>query len=88
LSTVNVKKFRMSFDVFSDALVQLGGYLTLACHSVKAVALIDVAHESSDNKFFFDCFNNQNTTGSDAVSFSLFYHGNFENDFGKAEDFF
>jgi hypothetical protein len=51
----------MSFNVFCDTLVELGRNLPLACQSVKAIALVDVAHESGDDKFFFDCFNNQNT---------------------------
>jgi hypothetical protein len=83
-----VKKFGMSFDVFSDTLVQLGGNLSFTCHSVKAVALVDVTHESSNNKLFLDCLNNQNTTGSDTVSFTFFVDRDFKDDFGKAEDFF
>jgi hypothetical protein len=78
----------MPFNVFGDALVQLRRNLPLACHSVKAIALIDVAHESGNNKLFFDCLNNQNTTGSDTVSFTFFVDRDFKDDFGKAEDFF
>ena len=77
----------MSFNVFSDAFVQLGRNLSLARQSVKAIALVDVAHESRDYKFLFDCFYNHDTAGSDAVPLALFVDRHFKNDFGKAEDF-
>jgi hypothetical protein len=82
-----VKKFGVSFNVFGNALVEFGRNLRFTCHFIKAVALVDVTHEGCDYELFCDCLYNQNTTGSDTVSFVLLIDRNFKNYFGETEDF-